>query len=195
MAFRPWRALAIFCFFFVVGLAGGTASAGPWSATLYGGPTTQRVFTQIVGDGQFNVSGGLVGLAVDRRLVRLGWGISVGAEGQITQDFGEHTFNTFALGLGLRFDEFPWSDSVPMSIGIYSGPSYATDPPAELYVPNRRQIPFLNYFGLEVAVAIPHHERLWDAVMRIYHRSGAWGLYSINADEGSMIGVGLRARF
>ncbi|MDE2014491.1 MAG: hypothetical protein KGJ75_16335 [Alphaproteobacteria bacterium] len=33
------------------------------------------------------------------------------------------------------------------------------------------------------------------AVLRLYHRSGAWGVYSINADEGTMVGVGLRARF
>lgn len=137
----------------------------------------------------------MIALAVDRRLFRLGWGFSVGAEGQITQHFGEHTYNTFALGLGFRFNDFPWSDRLPTSIAVYSGPSYAINPPIELYVPTRRQHPFLNYLSLEIAVALPHHERHWDGVLRIYHRSGAWGVYSINADEGSMIGLGIRAKF
>jgi hypothetical protein len=54
---------------------------------------------------------------------------------------------------------------------------------------------FLNYVGIELAVPIPYHERHWDAVVRIYHRSGAWGVYSLNVDEGSMIGLGIRAKF
>ncbi len=54
---------------------------------------------------------------------------------------------------------------------------------------------FLNYIAIEYAVPLPYDSRHWDMVMHIYHRSGAWGVYSINVDEGSTIGLGLRAKF
>ena len=164
-----------------------------WSATLYGGPWTQRVVSQIVEDGNYDVSGAMAGLAVDRRLLAFGAGFSLAAEGEVTQNFAGPAFTTFAFGLGVRYDNFPWD--LPTSIAAFSGPSYAIDPPIEQYQTDRHQHPFLNYVALELAVGVPHHARHWDAVIRIFHRSGAWGVYSINADEGSTIGVGIRARF
>lgn len=197
MASGVRRLFAFFGVLLVPGLTGGGASAGPWSATLYAGPYTNQITSKIVRNGDFIVDGGMIGLAVDRRLFRLGWGFSLGAEGQVTQYFGTYSYATVALGLGLRFDGFPWSDALPTSLAIYSGPSYAADPPPALYSSHTHthENHLLNYTGIELAVAVPHHERHWDAVLRIYHRSGAWGVYSIDADEGSMIGLGIRAKF
>lgn len=198
MDMRPGHAMAMSLAVLAATAAGsssayaGNGNTG-WAATVYGGPWTQRVVSQIVGDGNFDTSGGMVGLTVDRRLFRLGWGFSAAAEGEVTQNFDGPVFTTFGLGLGFRFDGFPWK--WPTSFAVFTGPSYAINPPIEKYVTDRRQHPFLNYVGIELAVGIPHHERHWDAVMRIYHRSGVWGVYSINADEGTTIGVGLRARF
>lgn len=171
----------------------GSASAGnsPWSATLYAGPSSTAFVTQIL-DGKFDVNGGMVGFALDRGLFKLGSGISIGAEMQVTDFFGKYAYQTGAIGLGLRFDEFPWSDSLPTSMAIYTGPSYAPNAPL-IFDPQPHQDPkFLNFVGIEVAVAM---NRNWDAAFRIYHRSGAWGLYSNTADTGSMIGIGLRRRF
>lgn len=165
-----------------------------WSATLYGGPVSYSRASDIF-NGRGRLNGGMFGLAVDKKLVNLGWDISIGAEGQVTEYFVTHTYTTFALGLGLRFDRFPWNNT---SLAIYSGPSYAPDSPEitdHQYGLSFRMVKFLNFIGIEFAVAIPGHERHWDAVMRIYHRSGAWGVYSDNVDEGSMIGFGLRAKF
>jgi hypothetical protein len=46
----------------------------------------------------------------------------------------------------------------------------------------------------EFAIQIPHTDN-WDAVLRLYHRSGAWGLYAVQVDQGTMVGAGLRIRF
>lgn len=164
-----------------------------WSATLYAGPSASNRFSDIV-DGRFRVTGAMVGLAVDRDLFNLGWDTSVAAEGQLTQYMFKNVYTTGALGIGLRFHNFPWSGA---SLGIYSGPSYTPNPPLEPRPgnPGYHMKQFLNYISIELAAPIPGHEQHWDAVMRIYHRSGAWGVYSINVDEGSMIGVGLRAKF
>jgi len=51
---------------------------------------------------------------------------------------------------------------------------------------------FLNFVSIEVAFQV---SRNWDAGLRIYHRSGAWGTYSNTADVGSMLGFALRRRF
>ena len=171
----------------------GAALAGnsPWSATLYAGPSSTQFVTQIL-SGNFDVNGGMVGLAVDRGLFRLGSGISLAAEFQVTGFFGKYAYQTGAFGLGLRFDEFPWSDTVPMSIAVYTGPSYAPNAPLILDPKPHQDPKFLNYVSLEFGFQM---NRDWDAALRIYHRSGAWGVYSNTADVGSVIGIGLRRRF
>jgi len=187
------RRLAVSLFGAAALLCGGSASAGnsPWSATLYVGPSSTQFVTQIL-SGNFDVNGGMVGLAVDRGLFRLGSGISLAAELQVTDFFGKYAYQTGAFGLGLRFDEFPWSDTVPMSIAIYTGPSYAPNAPL-IEDPQPHQDPkFLNFVSLEFAFQMNDD---WDAALRIYHRSGAWGAYSNTADVGSTIGIGLRRRF
>ncbi len=174
--------------------AAHAADGNGWSATLYGGPASYSRASDIF-NGRGRLNGAMFGLAVDKRLIDLGSGISIGAEGQVTEYAITHTYTTVALGLGLRFDRFPWNNT---SLAIYSGPSYAPNSPEitdHQYGPSFRMVKFLNYISVEFAVAIPGHERHWDAVMRIYHRSGAWGVYSDNVDEGSMIGFGLRAKF
>jgi hypothetical protein len=159
-----------------------------WSATLYGGPATNTISSEIIA-GHLQINGMMIGLAIDRKLAELGSGFSLGAEGQLTQYLGDHTYNTGALGIGVRFDRFPWR--APTLLSLYTGPSYATDPPL---VPMGHRKALLNYVGAEFAVAIPQTTG-WAAALRLYHRSGAWGLYSKDMDEGTMVGVGLRYRF
>ena len=167
------------------------AGNGPWSATLYAGPSSTAFVTQIL-DGRFDVNGGMIGLAVDRGLFRLGSGISIAGEMQVTDFFGKYAYQTGAIGLGLRFDEFPWSDHFPMSIAVYTGPSYAPNAPIILDPQPHQDPKFLNYVSLEFAFSM---NRDWDATFRAYHRSGAWGVYSNTADVGSMLGIGLRRKF
>ena len=188
---RMWGAYP-FCL--AVGLVAGVSTAqaeSPWSATLYAGPSSTKFVTEILG-GDFEVNGGMAGLAIDRGLFKLGSGISIAAEVQVTQFFGDYTYNTGGIGIGFRFDEFPWSDSVRTTFALYTGPSYAPNAPV-IKEPVPHQDPkFLNYVSAELGVGIG---RKWDGVLRIYHRSGAWGTYSNTADVGTMIGFGIRRRF
>jgi hypothetical protein len=141
----------------------------------------------------------MFGLAVDRRLARLGWGFELGAEGQITQFAFGHTYSTIQLGLGVRFSDFPWSNYLPTTFSVYTGPSYATDPPRfYTYVNDNIELSsrtrLLNYIGVELTVAIPHSDGL-QAALRLYHRSGAFGLYTYQDDQGAAIGIGIRKNF
>ncbi len=184
-------------------LAPGAASANPWSVTLYGGPSTYTIFTQIV-DGHARFNGGMIALAADRRLGYLGWGWNLVGEVQIQQfafgsrhDFieGSGTYNAVALGLGLEYHHFPWERSLPTAFSVFMGPCYSFDPPlAYQRVDWGSRKSLLNYLAFELAVALPQ-QRQWDAVVRIYHRSGVWGIYTNDVAEASVVGVGLRYRF
>ena len=175
-------------------LALAPAAASHWSFTLYGGPATGKIFTQFV-DGHYTWDSGVMAIAADRRLAHLGWGFDLMGEGQYQQYFFGHTYPSVALGLGLQFDAFPWERWVPTTFSIYSGPTYSYDPPLN-YPRNvwgsRKGL--LNYVSAEFAVELPN-TRHWDAVFRVYHRSGMWGVYTLDADEVTVIGGGLRVRF
>lgn len=141
----------------------------------------------------------MIGVAPDMRLATLGWGFTLEGEGQLTQYVLGHDYESIALGIGLRFHKFPWRERRRTSFAFYTGPSYATNPPAKGIGFGGERVSFerkrfLNYAGFEFAMAVSRTSP-WDICFRGYHRSGAWGLYSHGADEGTTIGVGIRRRF
>lgn len=174
-------------------LCGEPANAGPWSFTLYGGPATYTIFTQAL-SGKAKIDGGLIGIAADRRLAYLGWGFNLMGEVQVQQFAFGPTYNSFALGLGVEYHHFPWEASLPMAASVYLGPTYSIAPP-QIYptdsLGSRKGL--LNYLSIEFAFALPQ-ARKWDAVFRLYHRSGLWGVYTLDPDEATVFCVGIRYR-
>ena len=171
--------------------------ATPWSATLYVGPSSTKYLGAVVQSLHLQPSGAMIGLALDGRLFYLGQGISIAGEGQVTQYFWGHTDTSFALGAGFQANDI--FNLKRTSFSFYTGPSYATDPPFtsigyshHIYPSLRKK--FLNYIAIEVAVG-PSADSQWEGVFRIYHRSGAYGLYSIGDDDGLVLGWGIRRRF
>jgi hypothetical protein len=171
----------------LIALPNGAFAQNQWSVSLYGGPTTDTITTQII-TGHLHIIGGMVGVAVDHRLANLGSGFSLAAEGQATQYFTHDAYQTVSLGLGVSYNRFPWT--TPTTLAVYLGPSYAFSPPPLA----GKEHALLNYVSAEFAVQIPDTENL-DATLRLFHRSGAWGLYARNVDQGTMVGAGLRYRF
>ena len=169
----------------------------PWSVSLYFGPSSQKYFGAVIQSGRLQPSGGMLGVAANGRLLYLGYGISLAAEGQITGYFFGHKNASVAFGLGFQVNAPFGIEHTAFS--VYDGPSYAFDPPytaiyyKSLVVPSYR-IKFLNYVSMEYAVELPNSQH-WDGVFRFYHRSGAWGLYNKNDDDGIAVGLGVRYRF
>ncbi|HUO90122.1 MAG TPA: hypothetical protein VMU08_13165 [Rhizomicrobium sp.] len=174
-------------------LGAGRAEAGPWSITLYGGPATHTIFTDFLA-GRYTWDSGMIALAADRRIAHVGWGIDLVAEGQIQQFAFGHGYTSLALGIGGEFHGFPWKDRVPTTVSIFAGPTYSFGPP-QIYPSDEfgSRKSLLNYVSLEVAVGLPQ-TRHWDVVFRIYHRSGMWGIYTLDPDEVTVIGGGIRLR-
>ncbi|MDE2493550.1 MAG: hypothetical protein KGL97_06560 [Alphaproteobacteria bacterium] len=195
MRVRSYLLLAA-CLFFA-SPAAARAQGNPWTATLYYGPSTTKFFVAAVESLKLQPTGTMIGLAADRRLAYLGWDISLAGEGQITQYFFGHTDTTVALGLGFQADDlFGYKRT---SLNIYDGPSYATDPPytsigykGRIWPSQRKK--WQNFIGVEFAVGIPW-DRHWDAVFRLYHRSGLFGVYNESDDDGLAFGAGMRCHF
>ncbi len=173
------------------------ASNGPWSVTVYFGPSTTKFFGAVFTSGRLQATGAMVGLAGDGRLLYLGEGISLGAEAQFTQYGFGHPNTTLALGLGFQINA-PFG-LTGNRISVYDGPSYAFDPPYTsigyrgiIYPAWRKK--FENYVTLEYAIALSRDSN-WDGVIRMYHRSGAWGLYTESDDDGLSFGLGVKYRF
>ena len=167
----------------------------PWAVVVYYGPSNTKFFGAVTRSG-FDQRGPMLGLSVTRQIWDLGSDISFGTEGKVTHYFG-HENTSVALGIGLQFCNI--FGLTRISFSIYSGPSYATDPPSTsigyrgvVYPAEREK--YLNHVGMELAIGLPQTSK-WDGVLRLYHRSGVFGLYSINNDDGLALGVGFRHNF
>ncbi len=187
---------ASFYFATMMGAQAAILGASPWSVTLYFGPSSPKFFSWVIRSGRLQATGAMVGLAVDRRLAYLGWGVSLAGEAQITQYGFGHSDTSFALGLGIEAkDPFGISGT---RLSAFTGPSYSVDPPLFViwdttFVPAYRK-KLLNYVGIEYAVQLPGSEH-WSGVFRFYHRSGAFGIYNSQTDDGIALGLGVRYGF
>jgi hypothetical protein len=175
-----------------VASAQGTA----WRAAVYGGTITRLNTTQIFLHGHYHPDGSQIGVALSRDLAPLGSGFTLLGEGGAMHQVAKGDETTVNLGVGVRYDlEFL---SLPVGISAFTGPSWADDPPV---IPtgtwhgtpiNFRRNPWLNYVGTQIAIALTPK---FAATIRYDHRSGAFGLFAPNADEGSALGFGVQMRF
>jgi len=168
----------------------------PWRLTVYSGIATRNNTTQIFLDGQFHPDGTVLGIAINRTLANLGSGFSLEGEASLATFLSKSDETSFDLGLGVRY-RFRVFDN-PTSVAMVTGPSFADQPPLIATgtwngTPiNFKRNAWLNYVGAEITTAIAPD---WNAVLRYYHRSGAFGLFEPNADEGSTFAIGIQYRF
>lgn len=168
----------------------------PWRLTVYGGIATRNDTTQLFLHGHFHPDGTRLGVAINRTLVDLGSGFSLEGEASAATFLNKSDETSFDLGLGVRY-RFHVFDN-PTSVAMITGPSYADQPPRIATGTwhgepiNFKRNAWLNYVGAEVTTQVAPD---WNAVLRYYHRSGAFGLFEPNADEGSTFAVGLQYRF
>ena len=187
-------------FVVTLGFTGPSAAqpvAHRWFGTIYFGPSTTKYFGAVLQKFNFEPTGTMIGLAANRPFLDLGWDVALSSEIQVTQYFFGHSNTSFAAGLGF-YANAPFGIS-GTSFSAYDGPSYALDPPYTSIGYSNRLWPswrkkFLNYFSIEYAVTIPKAPN-WAGVFRLYHRSGAFGLYSNGDDDGLAVGLGVRYAF
>lgn len=167
------------------------AAAEPqWGATLYGARLTINSFGDtLFGEARYGDSH-LVGLGLSRKIGAYKDLVGFEVEGQAVKHFGDQDHEEFNALIVARWLAFPWDRYLDTSFAVGEGISYATAEPA---LEDKGQ-QWLNYILLELAFAAPSLPQ-WEAVVRVHHRSGVFGLYNGVRDASNALGFGLRYRF
>jgi len=120
--------------------------------------------------------------------------LSFELEGQVGKWWGDQDNVEFNLPVAIRWSKFPWNHYVLTSLAYGLGPSYATEKPdAEIDLHDTTK-KFLVYWFGEIAFGPPQSK--WAGILRIHHRSGAFGLIADHGEGGSnTLAAGLKYRF
>jgi hypothetical protein len=120
--------------------------------------------------------------------------LSFEIEGQVGKWFGDQHNWEFNLPVAVRWSKFPWGNYVATSLAYGVGPSYASSEPKEEIELNDSTKKFLVYWFGELTLGPP--ESNWAALLRIHHRSGAFGLVEEQGRGGSnTVAIGVKYRF
>ena len=143
-------------------------------------------------------NGGIVGGTVSRRIVTLFHAIDIEAEAGVAQRFGNMRESEVWGAFYVRYTEFPWNSFVRTTVALSTGLNYASgisdfekeagklNPPGGSHV--------MHYFSPEVTFALPEKPDR-QLVVRLHHRSGAYGVVSGAFSGATYLTVGLRAWF
>ena len=173
-------------------------SAGAQEAvTVYAGPFSGNHWENFFLDpgGIDYEDAGLVAVAPSWRVIRLRPGLSLEVEGQVVRHFGDQRHWELNGLMAARYRFTHESHPLRSSVAFGLGPSWASQrPPLERQASeNGRTARWLVYWYLEAAVG--HRDwGSWSAILRLHHRSGAFGW--VAAEGGSNVpALGVRRRF
>lgn len=173
----------------------GRTTDMPWSVFAYGGQWTDTRFVHILrGRTEFRRSHVWV-LGGSRTL--LDFGRHLGTEGEV--NIAGHTglqhhaeVNTAFI---LRWRSFPWDRYVDTSLAYGLGLSLASERPSIEEEPRRSASRLLLFMPAELTFAPPKaHHSPWEAMLRIHHRSGAFGWFR-DAGGSNFLSLGVRYRY
>ena len=116
------------------------------------------------------------------------------SEANLTYNFGQQDhWEVNVAPVTLRWQRFPWSDRVASSIAFGAGFSYAFDFPRVEFELENDTKQFLIFWQLEFTAGPV--DGPWSAVLRLHHRSPAWGAMGV-ADGGmNAPSLGFRYQF
>jgi hypothetical protein len=187
----------------VAGLAalvlGACAGPGGRSVTAYTGQYVDSgLFDEIVILQEWNTKDSyLAALAYAERFHTFADGAAQWEwEGQVAQHFGDQTHQELNALVVLRWNRFPWNDSLRTTAALGEGLSWATEvPPLELASQgNDGATELLNYLLMELTFGLPDRKH-WDFVLRVHHRSGIFGTFDGVSGGSNVLGFGVKFTF
>jgi hypothetical protein len=159
----------------------------------------QDIFFKAIGPTNWHYSGGsIIGGAFERRLATVFNIIDIEGELGTAKRFGDQTEGEFWGAIYVRYIAFPWNNFIYTTFAVSTGLNYATgisdfekahselNPPAGTHVQH--------YFSPELTFALPEHKER-QLVIRLHHRSGAYGVISGAMSAATYITVGFRYWF
>jgi hypothetical protein len=141
-------------------------------------------------------NGGIVGATASRRVATVFHVIDIEAEIGSAKRFGNQQEGEFWGAMYVRYTDFPWNKYLTTTFALSTGLNYATgisdfekehselNPPAGTHVQH--------YFSPELTFALPDHQER-QLVIRLHHRSGAYGVISGALSGATYLTVGLRS--
>lgn len=166
-----------------------------WALTLYGGLYVQDHIRDVYTcQGKFPDDAYLMVLALSRELWRYKNWCAFEAEGQIGKHFGDMHHWEFNGLLDIRWLLFPWDKYVDTSFMVGDGLSYATEIPEVELAEDEDAQRLLNYLVFELALGLPQYPQ-WDAVIRLHHRSGIFGLFGGVHHGSNFVTGGIKYKF
>ena len=181
------------------GVAGGALERGDHAVTIYFGQSSPDAFSSIIFE-PYHVNledTFLVALALSTKLFDVGEYLDIELEGNIVRRFGDDEEWEFNAALFLRWNKFPWQDFLYTTIGLgLIGPSFATGISAteRRKSGNNTGSKLLNFFAPEITFSPPSNHNI-AVILRVHHRSGAFGLFDGVDGGSSFVSVGFRHYF
>jgi len=143
-------------------------------------------------------AGGIVGATAGRRVATVFEVIDIEAEIGAAKRLGNMEEGEFWGAMYVRYTDFPWNKHIFTTLGLSTGLNYATgisefekemsglNPPAGTHIQH--------YFSPELTFALPDHKES-QLVVRLHHRSGAYGVISGALSGATYITAGIRSWF
>lgn len=167
-----------------------------WSVCAYWGKWSNNRIGEILQGKRIIRRSYVWAVGVARPVYQFSDDLLLEAELNIATHSGKQNHFEFNAAANLRWLRFPWDRHVNTTAAFGLGPSYAhKDPAIEVSYTRRDPSKLLVFMPVEITFGPPErYEKSWDVMLRIHHRSGAFGLVS-NAKGSNFITTGLRWRF
>jgi hypothetical protein len=168
-----------------------------WSVIGFGGVMTTNESSDIWLHDELKLTDDrLFGVGVSKRLVGITEDLDLEFEQQAVKHFEGQDNWEFNSVFMLRWKTFPWDSFIDTSFAAGDGLSIASETPkleSERYG-NDESSALLNFVLVEFAFALPDYPGP-ELVMRMQHRSGAFGLINNTSDASTAFTWGIRYRF
>jgi hypothetical protein len=172
------------------------ASPSPTSIAIFGGPGSMTPLVDIARAREFKLeSQFILGAALDHTLWTNHESLAWEAEGSLVKYLENASALSLSGAIVLRWLRTPWSSKAGKarsSFAFGNGLSYATEVP-ELESRLEKTSHVLYHLFLEITFT-PNHEYAWEALFRIQHRSGAFGLFNGVVGGSDFLCLGIRYR-
>lgn len=187
---------------FALVLAAGVASGAtadddghrPWAATFWGGWGSDGHIEDLPGITSEFEKSWFAGIGLTRQFARSGEHLAWEVEAVVVKHFGWQRHWEGDLAVALRRDGISLSESLHSSVAVATGLSYASRLPVLEQAIDPETKKLLQFLALEIDFARPERPEL-AVVLRLHHRSSAFGLYGIDSGGSNFVALGLRRRF
>jgi len=125
----------------------------------------------------------------------IGDDLSIDFEAGTSYRFGEESMGEFWGALYLRYDGFPWNDTIYTTVAANVGLSYITETSEfERSRANGQSSQVLHYLAPEITFADPDNKNV-EFLIKLHHRSGIFGLIDDVSGGSTFVTAGIRFRF